>query len=73
MCPEGAAALVRPMLDQLYPEGLQLMERIHFGAEGECKEKGAAERSCYRLTTAPIPHPAGLLWMGRYRNQDLRE
>ena len=46
------------MQEQVYPEGLQPVGRTHTGVGEECKEEGAAERSCYGLTPAPIPHPS---------------
>jgi len=36
------------------------MGSIHVGAGPTCEDAGAAERSCYGLTTAPIPHPLAL-------------
>lgn len=44
-----AAAHGGPMLDQVYPEGQQLMGMIHVGRE-KCEQEGAAERSCYEPT-----------------------
>jgi len=32
-------------------------EGPHAGAGEECEEGGAAERTWYGLTTAPVPHP----------------
>lgn len=40
------------MLEQVYTERLTLMERPKAGAE-KCEEKGAADRSCSRLTADP--------------------
>jgi len=35
--------------------------KTHSGAGDKCEEEGAAEMSCYGLTTSPIPHPPALL------------
>lgn len=36
---------------------LQTLGRTHTGVGEKCEKEGAAERSSYRLTTAPHPHP----------------
>lgn len=49
---------------------LQTCGRDHGGAVEKCEEKGAAERSCDGLTTAPIPHLPVLLRVGGHRFKD---
>jgi len=46
----GAAVQRRPILDPVYPEGLQPTGRAHTGAGGKGEEE-AAERGCYKLTS----------------------
>lgn len=55
---EGTVVLGGPMLEQP-------VERTHFGSEVKCEEKGVAERSHYRMTTAPISHPTALFRRGQ--------
>lgn len=38
-------------------EGLSPTGGSHAGAGEECRDEGAAERSCYGLTAAPFPAP----------------
>lgn len=45
-----------PVLEQVYPERLQPMGRIHSGEEGKCEEARVEERGSYGLTATPIPH-----------------
>lgn len=49
----------KPIVEQVYPEGLESMQRTHTGAWEKCEEEGLAERNCYRLTQTPINLP---LW-----------
>ena len=43
-------------------------EGSHAGAGEKREEEGAAERSCYRLTAIPIPHPPCVTrWRGLRR------
>jgi len=65
--PEERCSLCKPMQEQVYPEGLQPVRRTHTRAGEKCQEEGAAERSCYGLTTTPIPHAchAAWGWVGR--------
>lgn len=49
---EETAACGKTKLEQVYPECLQPMGRIHTVAGEEYEEEGAAERSCYKLTKA---------------------
>ena len=53
--------LEEPVQEKACPEGLQPMGRPHAGAGEKREEEGTAERSCYGLTTATIPHPLALL------------
>ena len=48
-----------PMLEQVYPEGLQPMDRTYAGKGEKCEEEGAAERNCYGLTA--VSHPPSTL------------
>lgn len=43
--PEGAMNDGEPMVEQVYPEGLWSMERIHTGAGKKCEEEELGERS----------------------------
>ena len=45
-------------LEQVYPEGLQPVERTDAGVGEKCEVEGVAERSCYILTATPqCPSP----------------
>jgi len=58
--PTGAGVSLQPMevpmLEWVYPEGLQPREGIHPGAGQKREEAGGTERSCCGLTAAP-PFP----------------
>ena len=45
-----------PMLEQVYPEGLQPMGMTHVGGE-KCEQEGASEGSCYEQA----PHSSILM------------
>lgn len=45
LSPEGTVNHGKPMLGQIYPEGLWSMEKIHTGAGEKCEEKELGERS----------------------------
>jgi len=46
------------------------MERTHAAAGEKCEEEGAADRSCYGLSTTPVPHPPA--WHG-VRGKEVEE
>jgi len=50
-----------PALEQCI-EGCRLWEGPYAGAGQKHEEEGAAERNCYELGTAPVPHPPCAIW-----------
>lgn len=46
----------KPTGEQIFPEGLQPVQRAHAGKGHQRKEEGVAERSRYGLTVNPIPY-----------------
>lgn len=43
--PEGTAAHGEPRKQQIFPEGLQTVRRVHIRAQGKCERKRAGERN----------------------------
>lgn len=58
MFPERTSACALLTQEQVYPEGLQPVQKTVSGSgeQEECEAEGAVKKSCYGLTTAPIPH-----------------
>jgi len=73
MCFERTVANGKPMLEQVYPQGLQPVGRTHAGAGDKCEEEGVAERNCYGLTMAPIPHPPSTTRQGEVEELEMKE
>lgn len=71
--PEGTVAHGEPTLEQVYPGRLQPMERTLSGAGPKCEEEGAAESTCYGLTTTAILHPPALLWVENVEELGMKE
>lgn len=65
--PTGTAACGEPTLEQVYPKGLQPVERTHAGAGGT-HEEAAAERSSYRQPLFPSATAVG----GRVGNEGVK-
>jgi len=66
------AAIVRIHAGAIH-EGLHPLEGTPCRSREQCAEEGAAERSCYGLTSDPIPNTPALLRGGEVEELTMKE